>query len=570
VVCEKTNEFGTCSGTNECDGGQLFCGAKEPSEEICNDVDDDCDGDTDEGLLSVACEKTNEFGTCSGTKECSDGQLFCGAMEPSEETCNGIDDDCDGGTDEDLLSDVCEKTNEHGTCQGVTSCSNGVSLCTAAEPIAEQCNLVDDNCNNQTDEDLEAKTCVLENEFGSCSGTIICQSGFEFCSATMPSSEICNGLDDDCSGGTDEGFLDTDEDMVADCVDEDDDNDSILDPDDNCPLDANTDQDDLDEDGLGDECDGDLDGDGFPNQDDNCPTQPNPLQTDTDEDGLGNICDPDDDNDTIMDGVDNCQLNINPEQFDFDQDGIGDACDDDNDNDTWQDSVDNCPYVYNPDQADADGDGVGDVCEPDSDLDGDPDDTDCAPNDPSVNHNASEICGDQKDNDCDPTTFCMTVNGLPIEPQPGDDSPIDFYSYNDPYAASSATNFELQNRLVVFPYRPYSGGDVSLFITMDVPNDSDGGSLVLDMNGLSGMNLILMDDPGETAGWAPGSETATMSWTWLDCCNDGLVMGPFLVTDCVTLTVNSYSGLVGTTVRGKSDAWYDFELSEPVKICGNL
>jgi len=54
------------------------------------------------------------------------------------------------------------------------------------------------------------------------------------CVATGP--EQCNGLDDDCSGGTDEGFLDTNTDGEADCVDLDDDGDGIADDVDDEPL----------------------------------------------------------------------------------------------------------------------------------------------------------------------------------------------------------------------------------------------------------------------------------------------------------------------------------------------
>ncbi len=55
-------------------------------------------------------------------------------------------------------------------------------------------------------------------------------------------TEICDGKDNNCVGGTDEGFDDTDSDTVADCVD-------------NCPLDFNPDQLDSDRDGFGDACD---------------------------------------------------------------------------------------------------------------------------------------------------------------------------------------------------------------------------------------------------------------------------------------------------------------------------
>jgi len=50
-------------------------------------------------------------------------------------------------------------------------------------------------------------------------------------------TEECNGVDNDCNGVPDDGFLDTDLDGLADCVDPDDDNDGVVDPDDCAPLD---------------------------------------------------------------------------------------------------------------------------------------------------------------------------------------------------------------------------------------------------------------------------------------------------------------------------------------------
>jgi hypothetical protein len=80
-------------------------------------------------------------------------------------------------------------------------------------------------------------------------------------------------------------------------------------------------------DAQGDACDDDDDNDTVADGSDNCPLLPNPNQTNTDGDGLGDACDDDDDNDTIADGDDNCPLVSNPDQTDSDGDGLGDACD---------------------------------------------------------------------------------------------------------------------------------------------------------------------------------------------------------------------------------------------------
>lgn len=82
---------------------------------------------------------------------------------------------------------------------------------------------------------------------------------------------------------------------------EDNDNDDILNSEDNCPDDANTDQADLDNDGLGDVCDNDVDGDSVLDAVDNCPINANTDQDDLDGDGQGNACDLDSDNDQMPD-----------------------------------------------------------------------------------------------------------------------------------------------------------------------------------------------------------------------------------------------------------------------------
>jgi len=70
------------------------------------------------------------------------------------------------------------------------------------------------------------------------------------------SETLCDGIDNDCDGTTDEGSPDTDLDGQADCVDDDDDDDGVDDATDNCPSTPNPQQEDVDEDGVGDACDG--------------------------------------------------------------------------------------------------------------------------------------------------------------------------------------------------------------------------------------------------------------------------------------------------------------------------
>ncbi len=110
-------------GFTECaEDGQIICPAQPgpPRDEECNGFDDDCDGIPDEDFGGEACEVG--IGACNrqGFRVCTgDGELACNvtAGEPSGEVCNDIDDDCDGTVDEgyvELLGEPC--TVGQGVC----------------------------------------------------------------------------------------------------------------------------------------------------------------------------------------------------------------------------------------------------------------------------------------------------------------------------------------------------------------------------------------------------------------------------------------------------------------------
>lgn len=177
--------------------------------ELCNGRDDNCDGVADEGV-------TNRCGTC-------------GAV-PTEVCANGRDEDCDGTPDDgcDCTSgqtQPCflgpEGTEGVGRCvAGVQTCEGGGEfaswgLCTGAQgPIPEICNAVDDDCDGMTDERFSAGG----NRCGYCNPTEVCDDADNDCDGTVDEYlenrcgdcaaepvETCDSMDNDCDGTIDEG-----------------------------------------------------------------------------------------------------------------------------------------------------------------------------------------------------------------------------------------------------------------------------------------------------------------------------------------------------------------------------
>jgi hypothetical protein len=102
VCMDVTETSGSCKGQRTCHAatGWTICNAAQPGPEACNGFDDDCNGQTDEGLSGASCGA----GACKGHIQCATGQVTCDGASASTETCNGVDDDCDGITDNGFLS----------------------------------------------------------------------------------------------------------------------------------------------------------------------------------------------------------------------------------------------------------------------------------------------------------------------------------------------------------------------------------------------------------------------------------------------------------------------------------
>ncbi len=186
-----------------------------PDDPGCSDPTDSDEYNPPQCVNGAVQPCGSNMGACKvGSRTCANSVWTAcdGGVKPSAEACDGVDNDCNGVTD-DGITETCTAAS----CNGARQCvpDSGVTggqwgMCLPVGGSVEMCDGVDNDCNGTIDDGI-SRACTING----CAGTQLCVPGgtgqWTNCVATNPGQEVCgDGVDNNCNGQIDEGCGTTD------------------------------------------------------------------------------------------------------------------------------------------------------------------------------------------------------------------------------------------------------------------------------------------------------------------------------------------------------------------------
>ena len=245
-----TQPDGYVTNASDCDDNNPLINPAQP--ELCDGIDNNCNNQADEGVNNLtyyidndedgygspdteieAC--TQPDGYVTNASDCDDNNPLINPAQP--ELCDGIDNNCNNQADEGTDTNIYYLDSDgdgYGSANSIEACAQpegyvvNNSDCDDNNPLvnpgqAELCDGIDNNCNNQADEETTVTTYYLDSDRDGYGDVAVSIESCDFpagyvenssdcddsdASINPGQSELCDGIDNNCSGQIDEGLTD--------------------------------------------------------------------------------------------------------------------------------------------------------------------------------------------------------------------------------------------------------------------------------------------------------------------------------------------------------------------------